>query len=232
MKTITIHQPEHLPYLGFFHKVSMCDELVLLDNVRYEKNYFQHRNRIYTSQGASFITVPVTNTHQTINEVTICDTYFARHCRKNVRTIEEAYKNAPYFKKYGDSFMEVYTDPNFYYLSTYNESLLHWILNVLEIEVKVTSSSEMGATGAKTDLIVDICNKVGADKYISGIGGLNYLEKEKFSIPVEFQRFNHPVYTQWGRKEFQPCMSMIDAIFNVGPEIMNIIRSANNGKRK
>jgi hypothetical protein len=227
MNVVTIHQPEHLSYLGFFHKVSMADTLVLLDNVQYEKNYFQSRNRIYTSQGVRFVTVPVTNANGPINKVRICDNFFDHICRKNVRTIEQAYGKAPFFKKYGEEFLSLYSSPNSSSLSTYNENLLKYILRVLEIDVRVIKASMLGVKGAKTDLLLDICHKADADKYVSGASGRDYLEREKFDIPVEFQKFAHPTYTQWGKTEFQPYLSIIDALFNIGPNIMQIIKAAN-----
>lgn len=232
MNIVTIHQPEHLSYLGFFHKVSMCDTLVLLDNVRYEKNYFQNRNRVNTSDGTRYITVPVTNTHGKISEVQIEPNYFRHQCEKNAKTVEAAYSKSMYWKYYGEQFLSVYKFGRTEFLSNYNESLLRWVLSVLDIDVRIVKASELEVYGAKTDLLVDILHKVGADKYVSGISGNDYLEKDKFDIPVEFQDFRHPVYTQYGKTEFTPYMSVIDAIFNVGPEIMNIIYQVNHGKRK
>ena len=229
MKIVTIHQPEHLSYLGFFHKVAMADTLVLLDNVRYEKNYFQNRNRIYTQNGVRYITVPVTNTHGLIKDVEICCGYFTHQCLKNVRSIEQAYSKAPFFGKYGDTIFR--SCGNTASLSTYNEVLLKTILRLLEIDVEIVYASDLDVTGAKTDRLVDICHKVGADKYISGKSGKDYLELGKFDIPVEFQQFVHPCYTQWGKEEFEPYMSVIDALFNVGSDIMQIIKAANHGKR-
>ncbi len=227
MNIVTIHQPEHLSYLGLFHKISMAGTLVLLDNVHYEKNYFQNRNQVNTRDGVRYITVPVTNTHGPISDVQIVDTFFTHQCPKNVKTIEQAYSRCPYWKDYGKEFVDLYTSPCVS-LSAYNEALLRWVLERLHIDVEIYKASELGVQGAKTDLLVDICNKVGADKYIAGKSGKDYLEMDKFSIPVEIQHFSHPVYTQYGKTEFTPYMSVIDALFNVGPEIMKIIGVINS----
>ncbi len=229
MNVVTIHQPEHLSYLGLYHKISMCGTLVLLDNVQYEKNYFQNRNRINTRDGEKYITVPVTNTHGPISDVEIVPTFFDQQCLKNAKTIEAAYRRCPYWEKYGESFLKVYKYCRSKYLAKYNEALMMWVLGVLGIDVTIYKASELGAQGHKTDLLVDICKILDADKYIAGKSGRDYLEMEKFAIPVEFQQFAHPIYTQYGKTEFTPYMSVIDAIFNVGPEIMNIIKSVNHG---
>ena len=232
MRIVTIHQPEHLSYLGLFHKISMCDTLVLLDNVQYEKNYFQNRNRINTKDGEKYITVPVTNTKGLISEVEIVENYFDVQCKKNSKTIEASYSKCPYWKTYGEDFLSTYQFSMSRYLANYNRTLLNWVLGILGIDVKIYLASELGAKGHKTDLLVDICRRVGADKYIAGKSGRDYLELEKFGIPVEFQKFEHPIYTQYGKTEFTSYMSVIDAIFNVGPEIMDIINTINHGTRK
>lgn len=232
MKIVTIHQPEHLSYLGFFHKVSMADTLVLLDNVQFEKNYFQNRNRIYTNTGVQYITVPVVNSYgNNINQTEIAKEFINSIKRKNVRAIEMAYSKTPYWKVYGNDFLDVYNKDEVT-ISDYNENLLKFVLNSLNIEVDIVKASELSVSGAKTELLLDICHKVGADKYISGKSGLDYLDKDKFDVQLEFQNFIHPIYTQWGKDRFEPYMSVIDALFNVGDNIMNIIKAVNNGKRK
>lgn len=231
MKIVTIHQPEHLSYLGFFHKVSMADELVLLDNVKFEKNYFQNRNRIYTPQGEEYITVPVTNQNDKICYVTISGEW-ERQKKKNCKKIELSYKNTPYWKVYGDDFLEAYTTKTDS-LEILNYRLLDFVLNVLRIKIPIVYASSMeNAVGSKTDLLVNILKERKADKYISGCSGRDYLDMSKFGdIKVEFQNFKHPVYTQYGKTEFKPYMSVIDAIFNVGENITEIIDKTNGYKR-
>ena len=57
---VTIHQPEHFPYMGFFQKAQVADLLIILDNVKFRKNYFQNRNKIKNLNGHDeWITVPV-----------------------------------------------------------------------------------------------------------------------------------------------------------------------------
>ena len=230
MKIVTIHQPEHLSYLGFFHKVAQADTLVLLDNVQFEKNYFQNRNRVYTSSGVQYVTVPVNDPSRKISEVMIAPEFAKSVQRKNVLTIERSYSKCPFWKEYGNAFLDIYTNET-KQLALFNEKLLKWALACLYIDVEIISASTMDVKGSKTDLLLDICHKTGAGKYVSGISGLEYLEREKFDIPVEFQQFVHPCYTQWGKSQFEPYMSVIDALFNVGSDIMQIINVA-NGKKK
>lgn len=231
MKVVTIHQPEHLSYLGFFHKVSMAHTLVLLDNVQYEKNYFQNRNRIYTNSGVKYITVPVYDTRDDINKTVIADDFFKRTCRKNVMTITDAYRKTPFWSTHGEEFLNLYQCGE-KSLALFNEKLLRFILKTLGIEVEILHASDLGVTGQKTELLMDILHKVGADKYIAGKSGADYLDMSIVDLPVEFQNFTHPVYTQWGKDHFEPYISIIDALFNVGPSIMDIIASVNGGGKR
>lgn len=229
MKIVTIHQPEHLSYLGFYHKMTMADELIILDNVQYEKNYFQNRNQINTKDGKKYITVPVTNTKGNISEVLIAKEY-TRIMPKNVATIENAYKKCPFWNQYGNDFLDQYTASHVK-LEDYNISLLKWVLAKLDISIEIVKANELDAKGAKGDLLLDLLHKVDADKYIAGKSGRDYLDLSNWDIAVEFQDFNHPIYTQYGKTCFTPYMSVIDALFNVGSDIIPIINAVNHGQK-
>lgn len=229
MKIVTIHQPEHLSYLGFYHKMTMADELIILDNVQYEKNYFQNRNQINTKDGKKYITVPVTNTKGNISDVLIAKEY-QRQMQKNIATIENTYKKCPFWIQFGEDFLERYSTP-FTNLEDYNISLMKWVFNHLDININIVKANDLNATGAKGDLLLDLLHKVNADKYIAGKSGKDYLDLSNWDLPVEFQDFQHPIYTQYGMTSFTPYMSIIDALFNVGKEIIPIINSVNHGQK-
>lgn len=226
MNIVTIHQPEHLSYLGIFHKISMCNTYVILDNVQYVKNHYGNRNLIYGKNGKEYLTVSVKEHHQPYNEIKISDEFYNSRLNKNIKTLEYSYKKSPYYNIYFNSFIDVYSR-KYETISDMNIAIIKWILNVLEIDVNIIYASTLNPIGKKTDLLIDILNKVNADKYISGVSGEDYLELNKFTIPVEFQHFKHPCYTQYGHTEFIPYLSAIDGIFNVGPEIINIIKQVN-----
>lgn len=226
MNIVTIHQPEHLSYLGIFHKISMCNTYVILDTVQYVKNHYGNRNIIYGKTGSEYLTVPVKAHHDPYNKILISDEFYKTQLNKNIKTLEISYKKSPYFNTYFNSFIDVYSN-KYETISDMNIALIKWVLNILNIDVNIIYAHDLNPIGKKTDLLIDILNKVNADKYISGKSGEDYLEFEKFTIPVEIQHFNHPCYTQYGHTEFISYLSVIDAIFNVGPEIMNIIKKLN-----
>ncbi len=230
MKIVTIHQPEHLSYLGFYHKMTMADTLIVLDNVQYEKNYFQNRNQINTDHGKQYITVPVTNTSGDIKDVIIAKE-FKRQLQKNISSILSAYKKCPFWNVYGEEFINIYSVEH-ELLVDYNLELMKWVFKILDIKIEIIKASTLDAQGSKGDLLLDLLHKVNAEKYIAGKSGRDYLSLTNWDLPVEFQEFHHPIYTQYGMTEFIPYMSVIDAIFNVGPEIIPIINAVNHGQKK
>ena len=230
MNTVTIHQPEHLPYLGFFSKCSRADTVVLLDNVSFEKNYFQNRNRIYGPNGYQWITVPVISATANIGEVRIAPEFHLSVKRKNLERIRQAYSKAPYFRECFPDIERLYGF-EYTHLIDLNTSLLSHLFRVLGLSCSITYASRLNVEGSKTDLLVDICRKARADRYLSGPSGKNYLEMEKFPIPVVFHEFTHPTYKQHGKPSFLSHMSIIDALFNIGPNgIMHLIKDSEHGK--
>lgn len=220
------HQPEYLPWIGFFNKICMGDRYMIVDNVQYRKKYFQNRNRIRTQNGWNWVQVPVLTKgkfDQPICEVRVDNSLPWR--RKNWRSIEYAYGKSPYFSKYADSFKEIY-EREWEFLSDLNENLVRLLFRHLEIGIPVCKASELKVEGVKTELILNMCRAVGAVTYVSGKFGRDYLDLEmlrKAGIAVEFQEFIHPVYPQ-RFNPFIPEMSVIDLLFNVGPKAKEVVR--------
>lgn len=222
---VTIHQPEHMPWLGFFDKVRHADTFVLLDNAQFEKNYFQNRNKIRTQKGWSWVTVPVITKGrypQLINQVEINNN--VRWGKKCWMSISMNYSKASFFPQYNNFLKSIY-DREWTSLADLNEEIIRYIIHVLGIEVEIIRASELGVTGRRTDLLLEICQKLNADVYLSGISGKDYLEETKFAeqgIKVIYQEFYHPIYKQL-YEPFIPCMSIIDLLFNHGDKSLDIL---------
>lgn len=234
---LTGHQPQYLPYLGFFYKVMCADVLILVDHVQYGKKQFQNRNKIRTdhgSEGWTWLTVPVF-THSRFNQ-RICEVKINNELdwrKKHLRSIYYAYKNTPFFSKYIPIFEKIYSS-QWENLAELDQDLIQTLLQLLNIEVKILKSSDYNIEGEKTAALIDMCKKTGAEGYLSGEGGRNYVDESKFKqagLSHEFCQFNHPIYQQ-KFKPFLPCMSVIDLLFNHGSESKEIILKANKEKTK
>ena len=223
------HQPHYLPWIGYFGKIYQASKFCLVDSIQFEKKWFQNRNKIRTNSGEIWLTVPV-KTHdrfdQNIADVVIDNAVPWR--RKHWRTIELSYQRTPYFARYADFFRDAYAR-DWTMLVDLNEHIIKGVLDFLGIEKEIVRTSSFGTEGQKTDLLIDICRKTGADGYLSGTGGAkSYVDLEKFAqagLLHEFQRFTHPVYPQL-HGGFVPKIAIIDLLFNVGPEAGRIVREA------
>jgi hypothetical protein len=103
---------------------------------------------------------------------------------------------------------------------------------LLGISTPTSLSSELGITGLhKTDLLVEICRRLGADEYVSGPSARGYIEPEKFDragIKLSYFEYSYPEYAQLSRA-FTHRVSILDMIFNVGPDTPKYIWDASNG---
>lgn len=223
---IAIHQPEHIPWLGFFHKINMADIYVVLDNVQYRRRYFQNRNKIRTKDGWQWVTVPLEK--ETRDNLLIKDAKIFNGTLKwkdrNTDTIYHNYCQAKYFNRYWDEFKVLYIT-DFPHLIDLNMQLLDFFFQQLGIKKKILFASSLGVSGEKGDLILNICTTLKAEVYISGISGRDYLDLARFKdkgIEVTVQDFHHPLYRQL-HEPFIACMSVIDLLFNYGEESLDII---------
>lgn len=224
------HQPEYLPYIGLICKAMEADVFVLVDHVQYGKKQFQNRNRIRTrngSDGWSWLTVPVI-THgrfdQKIKDVEINNSSDWK--KKHIKSIECSYGGTPFFEDYFPFFEEVYSK-EWVKLADLNEAIIRVIFKILNVDVKIIKSSDYDINGEKTEMLIDMCKKIGADGYLSGLGAktLYHIDEEMFKkagLSHCYCNFKHPVYKQ-KFLPFVPNMSVIDLLFNCGPESKKII---------
>ena len=228
---VTIHQPEHLPWLGYFNKMAKAELYVILDNVQYEKNYFQNRNKIIGPNGIQWLGIPVKNGGHTRG--TIATTQIAsdgKWKKKYLNTIKMSYGRHPYFAQVMP-IVELIINQKTDSLCDVNIALIKKIASGLNIFPKFIKASELNVVGAKSDLILNICKATKATTYIAGPSGRDYLNIQSFeenNIKVVYNDYIHPFYEQKRQKEFIPYMSSIDLIMNYGfQESKKIIMQGN-----
>jgi hypothetical protein len=222
---VSIHQPQYLPWLGYFDKIDRSDVFVLLDDVQFKKNEWQNRNKIKTAQGWQWLTVPVTYQHlQRINDVEINNKDKWQHRQR--QAILSNYRKAPFWSRLEGFFTEVFSS-EWTSISALNIFVVRKLTELLGIETPLFVSSEIGAFPEEPDeRLIAIAKHFGAEVYLAGSGGHAYMDLEKYErhgIRVLFQDFRHPEYRQlFGA--FEPFMSVVDLIFNHGDESLQIIR--------
>lgn len=224
---IAIHQPEFMPWLGFFHKMGNVDQYVVFDHVQFKKRYFENRNRIKQGDESVWVSLPVISKGrylQPIKEVEADSS--SPWQRKLWEKIRHAYGKTQYFPKYSDEVEEIISGRIYERLIDFNLVFIEWLRKVLDIRTPMICSSTLGVDDFKaSDLILEICLRLHADRYLCGLSGKEYLKKEDFhrsAVDIEWQNFEHPAYPQKG-KEFLPYMSTIDLVFNCGPQSREIL---------
>jgi hypothetical protein len=224
---VAVHQPQYLPWIGYFHKIDQADIFVLLDTVQFKKNEWQNRNKIKTAQGWQWLTVPVLYRYpQLIQEVPINNQVHWQ--RKQRQAIISNYRKAPHYELLEPFFEEVFSS-SWEVISQLNIEVVRRLTRILGIDTLLYVASEIGEfPEAPDERLIAIAQHFGAKTYLAGAGGREYMDLKKYDkegIKVVFQEFTHPVYDQlFGA--FEPFMSVIDLIFNHGHGSLEIIRGA------
>lgn len=218
---MVIHQPDFLPYLGFFHRLLYCDLYVVLDNVQfvYGSNSWHNRDKIKTAQGEKWITIDTrkNSSKALINTILLFEEGNFR--KRHLNLIKTNYKKAAFYDE-----IIPYIEHLYNYkcekMIDFNMNSIIMLIDLFNTNLKYIYASEIKAEGKGNGIIVDVLKKVGATHYLSGIGAKDYYEPtlyEEAGIEVIFQKFEHPVYPQlFG--QFIPYLSSIDLLFNCGIE--------------
>jgi hypothetical protein len=226
---VSMHQPNYLPWIGFFSKIAHSDCYIMTDSFPYSRHSVTKRNKVRTSGGWTYLTIPV---DRKFDGAKICDIRLPgdrKWCRRHWETIRQNYAKSPFFGDHADFFEELYC-ADFEYLWQINEQIIFYLLRCFEIRTEVVRASELrlDVGPGKTEAIIALLKSIGADTYLSGPSGRDYLDTQKFSengLGLRFFAFQHPVYEQ-RFAGFEPRMSAIDLLFNVGPRSAEIIRSS------
>ena len=224
---VSCHQPNYLPYLGYFDKIKNCDIFVLFDDVQLpqsNKDNFETKNKIKTSNGVLELNVPILKRGDRvfIKDALIYDNGWRK---KHLRSIIFAYKKAPFFNQYIKEIKRIY-NTHWNKLVDLNVSLIKLFNKILGIKTEMVFSSDLKIETTGEQKIIDIVKKLNGDAYISGTGA----GSKRYIIPEDFKRegikliwrdFQCPTYHQlWG--EFVPNLSVIDYLMCEGGIMNNV----------
>jgi hypothetical protein len=229
---LTAHQPVYIPWLGLFHKIALADEFVSFNQVQYQPKDWNNRNKIKTAQGPKWLTVPVLRKgylEKTISEIQIDDSRPWR--KKHLRTLEINYSKSKFFDRYYSYLEEVYF-LDWTYLVDFNEHLLKWFIGILGLKPIFHSAANYKFAGQKSDLVLNMCKQVDADKYVFGAEGKNYVNEKSFQevdVQIMIQEYRHPSYSQL-HGPFISHLSILDLLFNCGDLSLDILMSGNLNK--
>jgi len=225
---IAIHQANYFPYPGFFHKINQADVFVIQDGVKFV-NRTTNRNKIISSSGCTWINVPIKKGHKSLPIMDVKINNEIPWGKINLKKICAGYNKAKFFHLYKDYFENLYKKEwnNIFDL---NFETIKQVLRWLDIKVEIVVESELRVSGQPTERLVKVCKKLGADTYISGIGGKRYLDEklfEKNKIILKYQNYNPIRYLQHTSKSFISNLSIIDLLANVGSKSGKLLKESN-----
>jgi hypothetical protein len=226
---VVILQPSYIPWRGFYDQVNTADLFVFYDDVQYDKRGWRNRNRIKTSTGPIWLSIPVFNRgaqteHIAINDIKIVWDRPWNHEHWN--SIKMAYSKAPFFSQYAGLVEEFYSrKPEM--LADFTIETTISLARAIGIDhTRFMRSSEIeGVEGAKTDRLISILKKVGATQYYSGPSAKDYIENDKFAdagIKLDYMKYDYPEYPQL-YPPFDPQVSILDTLFMMGPDTIKTI---------
>lgn len=214
---LAAHQPQYLPWLGYFDKIARADRFVLLDTVQYKKNEWQNRNRIKGASGWHWLTVPVHYRFpMAIREVRVDESSGWR--RKHKEALRQAYARAPHRARLLPA-IEALLDRPIDDLATLNAETVRLLAGMLGVTTPMTIASTIpGIPEGPDERLIALCRHFGCDTYLAGSGGRDYMDLDTWraaGIAVEFQEYRHPVYPQ-AQAGFEANLSAIDALMQAG----------------
>lgn len=200
-----------------------------MDDVQYDKR-FTNRNKIVAASGWTWITVPINKDHKFSLNMDVEINNDVSWKNLNWRKITLSYNNTKYFDLYKNDLKLIY-EKEWNYLFDLDYETLKLTLRWLGIKIDIIKESELSVSGKSTERLINVCDAVGADTYVSGTGGKNYLEEklfEKHNIKLEYQHYSSISYPQYMSRSFLPDLSILDLLFNVGPDSLKCITDNNH----
>jgi len=226
---IACHQPNFLPWIGFFYKALLADLVVLLDNVQFARGFtWVNRNRLKCDQGELWLTVPVKKKGrglQKISDVEVLDV--GNWPRKFFQGISQNYAHAPYFDEHR-AFLNDLMQMRWGKLVDLNVAAIYYLAGSLGIGNKVILQSSLRIQSKGSELLVEITKETGGDVYLAPLVSKKYVDEDLFArrgISVRFFKFIPPVYPQlWG--EFIYNLSALDLLLNCGGKSLGVIKKS------
>lgn len=227
---VAIHQPNYLPWLGYFHKMKKADAFIILDNAQLPGKGLPNRNYIKGKDGKKvLLTVPLKKT-KGVNSTYIesIPDYSKPWQREHLNKIKDAYFKAPFFdERY--ALIEAVLIKKHENLSKLSTEFIAEVCNLLEIKTQlILASSLIDCQLQKNERNIDLCLQMGGSRYLSGQGAKKYNDESlylKHQLNIIYQNFESPVYSQLG-EGFMPNLSVLDVLFNVPiDEIKRIVEN-------
>ena len=224
MKAVIL-QSNYIPWKGYFHLIHEADVFIFYDEVKYTKNDWRNRNKIYTPNGMQWLSIPIESTavKLKINKVDIISQRWQEH---HYKSLYYGYKRAPFFSQLEKILKEVYIESRWNNLSELNQHLIKKISSLIGIQTKFLDSENFNLEGNRVERLINLLKDAGASEYISGPSAKEYLSGSEnlFSevgIQLTYMQYpSYPVYPQL-YEPFRHDVSIYDLVANIKLEEIN-----------
>jgi len=217
-KLVAIHQPNYAPWLGYFYKMARADVFIFLDDAQFSRGSYTNRVQIAANGPPRWLTVPVRHAFgASINRIEVAS---ERWAQAHLDTLHNSYAKAAHFRAVWPDILDIYAGLPSGSLADANISLILSLSKRLGIETVTQRASDMGCDSMiADDRLIALCHCSGENVcYLSGKGGSNYQDEQKFkaaSIDLIYANFEHPRYPV-GEITFVAGLSVFDAVFHLG----------------
>lgn len=227
---VSANQPYFAPFLGFFYKAFLSDAIVLLDDVQFPRGTtWITRNRFKGDQGTLWMTIPVWKKGLGLQRISDVRIYHeGRWAKKHLESLKKSYGKSPYFPDHLGLFEEIFSS-RIEKVFDLNIEIIKYLFVALGIDTRIVLQSELETEARGNQLLVELCRKLNATRYLAQHTASKYLDADLFQkagIQVEFFKVPSPIYPQlWG--DFIPNLSAFDLLFNCGEKSHDILTGAN-----
>ena len=225
-KKVAIVQSNYIPWKGYFDIIASVDEFIVLDEVQFTKNDWRNRNKVKTSNGLKWLTIPVKHERlsQSISSIQTIDGSWAS---KHWKSLVHSYSRSPYFGTFAKVIEGAYKEAaELRSLSAINLLFIKLICRILEITTVIRPCTDYVLQDDRVARLVSLCEQASANSYLSGPAAREYIDENAFAmsnIAIAWADYtNYPEYDQLF-PPFAHGVSVLDLIFNVGADAKNYI---------
>jgi hypothetical protein len=222
-KIVTIHQPDFMPWLGFFVKVNKADTFVVLADVsnKYNAGSWFRRVKLANKNGSYWFSItnkkPIGSSFILISKMVIDKNIDYSNILENIR---RTYLKSPHFTTIYP-LVEKWINSKETLLCKRNMDFIITVMNILDIDTKIVYAKSLSCKGKSNELLIEILKSQNANVYLCGDGASGYQKDElylKNGIEIEYNNFKVKEYKQINTKEFNGNLSIIDTLMNIGIE--------------
>lgn len=188
----------YLAPVEYYKKMAQYDHIEIEQFDHFEKQTYRNRCRIMTCNQIMDLTIPIIRPKEKCPFKEIKISYQEKWQQTHWRAIESAYNSSPFFEYYRDDF-EPFYKKKWDFLIDFNMQIQETTLSLLHL-YKKPQLTELYRK--KEDL---------EDDYNDLRKAFHPKQAQPLDLPPYYQVFN----AQFG---FQPNLSIIDLLFNLGPE--------------